>query len=287
MEDYASYLAAEGRKTARRVMERIENARDIADALYVWQERALVNNGTMLLPGDCCMVCGEKMTSARGASVSMSPDQLAEMIDGGALHKLFNPDDLNAPDFDTKMDAVFTAMGAQAHFCDAKLYAVPDAEGQRLADAVAIWDGAVPGSEQPRFVSVERKGDEFRLRDGVDARLGQGVQATYENFNPGGLDVQAALAGINPERENKTAAHDRILEGYEAGGSNAVPSAQEAREGAPARPEDVPGYSGMSAMEKMALHAEYTDQQAELTAREAGEDDFGPKLPRQRRYDSM
>ncbi len=261
--------AREARKAARRMLERIENTRDIADALYIWNAKAMANAQCMLLPGDFC-VCGHGgLQSSRGAMITMSPEELAELIEGGALDKVFDVDGLNGPDFADRMEDVFTAFIGQQHFHDASCYR---ASGD-LSHAVAVYNPPVPEGEPPMSIAVERDGGRFSLVAGFDDDGGTGQECDYSKFNPGRADIMSALAETNLERQNQGSAYQKLQEKYLSDGSNDAPEAGDLK-----KPEDIPGYDKMSPMEQLRLQADYVDavdavrqSQAEQEAQEAAE----------------
>lgn len=242
--------AQESRKAARRMLERIENTKEIADALYAWNARALANSQCMLLPGDLC-VCGKDgIQSSRGVMIQMSPEEIAGLIEGGALDKIFDVDGLNAPDFSTRMEDVFTAFVSQQHFCDADRYR---ASGD-MSRAVAVYDPPVPEGEPRSPVAVERDGDRFRLVAGFHDDGGTGQECDYSKFNPGRADIMSELADSAGENQNRGSAYQELQEKYLADGKNDAPKMGDLQ-----KPEDVPGYDKMSPMAQLRLQADYVD----------------------------
>lgn len=261
-------------RTAYRMLERTENRKELAQALYQYNARALVGGGGMMLPGDVICAVPGGIVSARGMAVPMSPGELSQLVDGGALDRLFRMDDLNAPDFDERIGRIMSKAGMQREYQDASRYYVNSGPG--LQESVAVYDVPETGPGDPAHVSVERSGGEQKARTGVRDDLGTAFrQCTYEEFNPGGRALLNESRAVNPERENRGSAYDQLREGYLDGGENKVPESGEVK-----KPEDavkdIPGYDKMSASEKLSAMKEATEKysayQAEMGEQAAARD---------------
>ena len=275
MNEAESRSYAENMRVARRMLERQENIKEIAQALYQYNARAMASANAILLPGDYMVRSGECMMSSRGAAVQISPEELADLVDGGALSKIFNPDDLNSADFGDKIDDIMSAIGYQAHYHDASCYVARD----DLSKVVAVYDLPGAGEVPDMRAYVERSGDEYRLSDGVEAESGTMRQCSYEEFNPGGREIVLETQAAGPqETVNKSNAYDQLKETYLDGGENDVPEAGEIT-----RPEDVAGYDKLSPSEKLALQRQYQEQmQAAQEAGAQAQSQWTPSLPRAR-----
>ena len=252
-------------RTARRMLERTENRKELALALYQYNAKALVGGGGALLPGDVCCGVPEGLVTSRGAAIPMSPEELSALVDGGALDRMFRMDDLNAPDFGKRIEAVMSKIETQRHFHDASCYYKSDAPGLEFAVAVYDVPGQEPGSTET--ISVERNADGMAARTGVRDDFGTGFrQCTYEEFNPGGRALALEAEAVNTERESKSSAYDRLQESYLSGGHETAPEAGEVRKPLEAA-RDIPGYDAMSATEKLAAMRDATDQYADHQAR--------------------
>lgn len=257
-------------RTAKRMLERTENRKELAKALYQYNAKALVGGGGALLPGDVCCGVPEGLVTSRGAAIPMSESELNALVDGGALDRMFRMDDLNAPDFGKRIDAVMSKLDTQRHFHDASCYYKADAPG--LQSAVAVYD--IPGRDgnPPQTISVERDANGMNARAGVRDDLDTGFrQCTYEEFNPGGRALALESETVNTERESKDSAYDRLKEGYLSGGQSETAEPGEVRKPLEAA-QSIPGYDAMSPMEKLAAMRDATDQYADHQARVAEED---------------
>lgn len=256
-------------RTARRMLERTENRKELALALYQYNAKALVGGGGALLPGDVCCGVPEGLVTSRGAAIPMSPSELEALVDGGALDRMFRMDDVNAPDFGKRIEAVMSKLDTQRHFHDADCYYKNDGPG--LESAVAVYDVPEPGQGSTQTISVERNAGGMTARTGVRDDLDTGFrQCTYEEFNPGGRALALEAESVNTERESKDSAYDRLKESYLSGGQNQVGEAGEVRKPLDAARE-IPGYDSMSATEKLAAMRDATDQYADHQARIAEE----------------
>ena len=257
-------------RTARRMLERTENKKELAMALYQYNAKALVGSGSALMPGDICCGVPEGLVTSRGAAIPMSAEELSALVDGGALDRMFRMDDLNAPDFSKRIEAVMSKINEQRHFHDASCYYKADGPG--LESAVAVYDvpGPEPGSTET--ISVERSAGGIEARAGVRDDLDTGFrQCTYEEFNPGGRALALEAEDVNTERESKDSAYDRLKESYLSGGENKIGEAGEVRKPMDAARE-IPGYDAMSATEKLAAMRDATDRYADHQARIAEQD---------------
>lgn len=244
-------VANEARKVARKRLERTESVRDIADALYAWNAQMMANDKCVIMPGDCVVHGKGGIESARGTVIAMHPDEIADLIDSGALAKMFDPDDLNAANFSENAHAVFGMISAQRNFADAPhYYCRPE-----LHSAIAVYDVPGPEPDQDTQFSVERAGRRFAFAPGVRSDLGTMRECSYAEFNPANADIMAEVNGMPPEERNRSAAFDRIQELYLAEGSNDVPEQGEARD-----PRDEPGFSSLPPMEQLARMNAYTEQ---------------------------
>lgn len=255
------------RQTALRIMQREESEAEIADALYEYNERALCGNGCLMLPGDYVCVCGNCMLGSRGAAINIDPEALAEMIDQGALSKIFDPDSLSRPDFSDKMDEVFAAMGAQRHFHDASCYMAKDGADGKLADAIAVYEPQ-PGEQY----TVRMDEGKAECVPGVPKDVDFYRECSYEEFNPGGTELKKEA-----EKAKPAGAYEKLVKDYLNNG--------DVREYGEVRAEDRPGYGKLSPMEKLQAQAEAVDEndmirkaQAEQEAREAGEAQWSPGM---------
>lgn len=257
-------------RTARRMLERTENRKELAKALYQYNAKALVGGGGALLPGDVCCGVPEGLVTSRGAAIPMSLEELSALVDGGALDRMFRMDDLNAPDFGKRIDAVMSKIDTQRHFHDASCYYRSDGPG--LEAAVAVYDIPAGAHGGPQTISVERSDAGMAAREGVRDDLGTGFrQCTYEEFNPGGKALALEAGSVNTERESKANAYDRLKEDYLSGGQHEGAEAGEVRKPMEAA-QSIPGYDAMSATEKLAAMRDATDQYADHQARVAEED---------------
>lgn len=268
-------------RAARRMLERTENKREIAQYMYKYNSRTLCGGGGFLGMGDIMMGVSGGLVSSRGMAVMMSPEEITALVDGGALDKLFNMDDLNAPDFSKVFGKVAAKIGAQRLYKDAKAYYKSKAPG--LETAIAVYDA--PGTEMGA-VSVEAEGGKAVIRSGVRKDLDTAFrQCSYEEFNPGGRELLLMAAETAPEKGNKTSAYERLKRDYLQNGENGVNEP-----GAVPRPEDavksIPGFEKMSAAEKLSAMREATDRydeyqkalQEQEATRQAGEA-WVPKYP--------
>lgn len=249
-------------RTARRMLERTENRRDIAACLYQYQARTLCGGGGILVPGDYMCDMGGCLVSSRGMAIPMDAAAITEMVDGGALDKLFSMDDLNAPDFSSRFEKVLAEMDVQRHYHDASCYYKNEQAGPGLVGSVAVYDVPEPGTGQRAPVSVESTGGRFAVRPGVrDDLVGAGFrQCTYEEFNPGGRElVMQAEADVNAERQNTGSAYEKLKKDYLANGENEIKESGEV-EPPDKAVQSIPGYDRMSATEKLAAMREATDR---------------------------
>lgn len=273
-------------RNARAAQERVENIKEIAKSLYHWNAEMLFSDKCMLLPGDVC-ICGRNggLEGSRGAFIPLEPDALADLIDRGALSRVFDPDDLNTPDFESRMAAVLHEFQQQRHFHDAScFYHAPE-----LGGAIAVYDVPGPTPERDTRISVEQCEGRFELVPGVRHDVGTMAECTYTEFNPGNADILEELNGTNPERQNQSGAYERLMAAYQDGGKNDVPEAGEARgTDQLVKPEEIAGYDEMSPAEKLKVQSSYLDAKAahdeEERKKEEEEDSMAPKLPGHRRH---
>lgn len=249
--DSEAVVANESRKAARRMQERFENMGDIADALYLWNAQMLAGSGCVMMPGDVCACWNGGIASSRGALISMSADEILDLVDGGALSKVFNPDDMNAPDFGDRMRHIFTKVSDQRAFRDAPHYY----QRPELHSAVAVYDVPGPTPKDDTQLSVERAGRRFSFVPGVRDDLETMLECTYLQFNPARADIMAEVNGAAPEMRNRSDIFDRIIQAYQDAGSNGVPEAGDLKD-----PRDEPGFDALPPMERMTRMNAYTDQ---------------------------
>lgn len=285
-------MSANGKELDRREFERrrvaiimqevVENQRELAEMLYIWDMRITANAQCCILPGDYIAVGDGCLCSSRGALVDMDQSDIAELIGAGGLHQVFDLDDLNAPDFSHRINDIMCDIVAQRQFRDAGAY-----YELGLEDAVAVYDlPSVPGSGNgPAQFAVERRGDRFAFRNGFGAGDVPMAQCDYEHFNPGGIDIVRSMraeakADTGPSKKR---AYDMLMEQYREGGYHDIEMPSDAA-------RRVPGFKDMSPREQMSVVHKLS------TAREAAadrgrrqeqkadtDDQWGPKTPGERR----
>lgn len=277
-------LEQERRRVARVAQEIVENKRELAEILYIWDMRMVAGPACAIMPGDYMAVGPGCMCSSRGALVDMDADDILALVSGGGMHKAFDMDDLNAPDIDVRIDSVMQRIAAQRTYQDADRYLC----SHDLQYAVAEYDpDPAPGTEAPPAqFAVERRGDRFSYRSGARGGDVPMRECRYEEFNPGGAEiVLAAQAEARPE-EGRAAgsAYAEMLRRYEqSGGHGAAMPSEAARR--------IPGFKDMSPREQLAATYKLTDEYHKFAERGAAQekspdaaDQWGPRLPGERMY---
>ena len=116
----AGYLSKirsrERRRVARISQEIVENERELAEILYIWDLRMVASPTCVILPGDYIAVGDGCMCSSRGALVDMDSEDILALVTGGGMHRAFDMDDLNAPDFDVQINSVMRRIQAQRQY---------------------------------------------------------------------------------------------------------------------------------------------------------------------------
>ena len=274
------------RRVGRMMQEKAENSRELADALHVWRARMLSNGSCCIMPGDYVFAGQGCMCSSRGAFLSMSESDLHAMIEGGALSKVFDFDDLNAPDFGSQLDGVMDRIMAQRHFRDASAYY----ELPGLERSVAVYDVPVtgPGRENGQNVpamAVERNGDRFALRTGAWDGDRPVRQCSYEEFNPGGADIMQALQSEDKSSQgrNRSELFEKMQREYLNNGENEIVKPDDAL-------KQLPGYDSMSPSQRLAAKVKLEDEYHRALERsgqqeqaQSTSDQWGPRLPGERR----
>lgn len=281
------FREAERRRVARCMQEKAENSKEVAQALHVWKARMVANDQCMVLPGDYMAVGRCCMCSSRGAMIDMAEGDIQALVESGALSRVFDNDDLNAPDFHDVLDGVLDKIAAQREFRDASCYYC----SHGLEQAVAVWDiPPDPDGMQPGCTAaVGRSGAEFGFGDDLVSTDLPLRQCSYEEFNPGGADIMAAVrAEAKPEQgRSQKSMFQEMQEKYLADGENDI-----------AKPDDlvkrVPGWDKMSPSERMALQVQASDEYHRALERQAAQeqgpdaaDQWGPRLPGGRRTDML
>lgn len=276
----------ERRRVARIMQEKAENEKELQEALYKWDMRMVANGPCIIFPGDYVAVGHGCMCSSRGALVDLDMDDIRDMIGVGGLHQVFDFDDLNAPDFYEQVDDIMARIAAQRMYQDASRYRCSGS----LRQAVAEYDlPAEPGQDgKPATAAVERNGSVFVFRAGAGAGDVPMRQCSYDEFNPGGVDIRQALyESAKPEQgRSQKSAWQELQEKYLADGENDI-----------AKPSDasrrIPGYDRMTPSEKLAVQVRLEDEQHKAMQRSAGQehgpdaaDQWGPRMPGERRYPS-
>lgn len=277
-------LEQERRRVARIAQEVVENRRELAEILYVWDMRMVAGPSCAIMPGDYVAVGSGCMCSSRGAMVDMDADDILALVTGGGMHRALDMDDLNAPDLDIRINSIMERVEAQRMYKDADRYLC----SHDLRHAVAEYDpDPVPGSEAPPAqFAVERRGDRFSYRNGARGGDVPMRECRYEEFNPGGAEiVLAAQAEARPE-EGRAAgsAYAEMLRRYErSGGHGAEMPSDAARR--------IPGFEDMSPREQMAAKYKLMDEYHKAAERSAAQerspdaaDQWGPRLPGESRY---
>ena len=269
------FEAREQRRVARQRQEMVETKREIARSLYKYNARTLSHENTVLMTGDYMMFDNESgkgvLVSSRGAAIAISAEELADMVNDGAISKVFNPDDLNAPDFESKIDNVLTQINIQSQFEDASIYKVipnvdKNEEEKGLAFYVSVQDpqkiDAVVVKSDDKFTMMSY--DDFKETDSeADA-----IQCTYARFNPGAVEMKEQLAKMNGERENKQNAYSKLIEEYTQNGGNYVKE-----------PGEIAQDSNLTAKERLDAVKQATEAQQEQVMQQAqiaeNEEDMG------------
>ena len=277
-------LERERRRVARISQEIVENERELAEILYIWDLRMVASPACVILPGDYIAVGDGCMCSSRGALVDMDSEDILALVTGGGMHRAFDMDDLNAPDFDVQINSVMRRIQAQRQYQDADRYYC----NHELQYAVAEYDVEPPANfeDQSAPFAVERREDRFQFRNGAGAGDIPLRECNYEEFNPGGAEIiLASRAEARPEEgRSRGAEYAEMLRRYEAsGGGKPEMPAEAARR--------IPGFDQMSPREQMAAQYKLTDEYHKAAERrsiqeqapDAG-DQWGPRLPGERRY---
>lgn len=209
----------ETQKVARQRQEMVESKREIAQCLYRYTGPTLFGQGCALLAGDYMQLKDNCLCSTRQTQIPMSSEQLAEMIDDGVITKVFNPDDINSSDFAARMDEIMLEIQSQSLFQDADLYMINDECNCGLAKYVSEHD------PEEVIAYAERVDDKITMRPEVT--LSEDVvepmrECSYDEFNPGGRQMQKQADSVNKERENRGNAYAKLREEYLANGGNSV-----------------------------------------------------------------
>lgn len=287
-----STMGRNGKELDRREFERcrvaiimqevVDSQRELAEMLYIWDMRITANQHCCILPGDYIAVGNGCMCSSRGALVDMDQDDILQMIGAGGLHQVFDMDDLNAPDFSSRINDIMGDIVAQRQFRDAHHYC-----SDGLQHAVAVYDlPSGPGPDgKPAQFAVERRGDRFSFRNGFGSGDVPMAQCDYEHFNPGGIKIVEAMRDeAKPDTgPSKQRAYDMLMKQYREGGYQDIEMPSDAA-------RRVPGFKDMPPREQMAVvHKLSTSQQAAIDRGRRQEqkldtdDQWGPKGPGERR----
>lgn len=271
----------ERRRVARVSQEIVENQRELAEILYVWDMRMVANDSCVIFPGDYVAVGSTCLCSSRGAMVDLSADDIAEMIGIGGLHQAFDMDDLNAPDFADRINDVMGKIAAQREYKDASRYYV--SPGLKYAIAEYDPDPAHEDPDDAAPFAVERRGDRFNLRAGGGGEDIPVRQCAYREFNPGGASIMEALREqAKPEAQSSGRAYDEMMERYRRMGGNDVQKPADAV-------KRIPGFDQMSPREQLAVQYQLTDEYHKAVERSRAQeqaadaaDQWGPKLPEEK-----
>lgn len=213
----------ETQKVARRMQEIIENKEEVAKCLFRYMGPAIVTPQCMLCGGDYMVFGNGALTSARGAQIPISAEELVSFIDGGHLSHVFDPTDINSSDFAERMNTILEAMNLQSKYQDAPVYY----QFVHEDCALAAYESGTPD----RIAGVLRVGTHFALHNGIskkDDMFKDSKECTYEEFNPGGKEIQDELEKtVNQETQNKSSKYQEMKQMYQQNGENRVPSVGE------------------------------------------------------------
>ena len=246
----------EKQRASLRRQELVETKHEIANALYRYQGPTLVANGCVLLTGDYMLKSDAGLTSSRNVFINMSADELTDRINDGHIAKVFNPDDMNAPDINTRIDEVLADMNLQSKFEDADQYLYNDDQEKGLA--IYVKDIADSAAEPTIDAIVEcKKGvvvAKMASKDVVDDVKGA-KECTYEEFNPGARDLSMQLDKLNPETQNSMNAYHKLREEYLANGENDVKE-----------PSEILQDKTLSATEKLKAYTKAQNEKEQMNA---------------------
>lgn len=257
--------------TALRMQEREETREEIADYIYEYKGKAMSGGSSLLCPGDHMVLnaAGNSLGSARGATIALDTSGLEKLLESGALDKTFSMDDLSSPDFTKKLDAVLDNMAMQAEYRDAYSYC-------EMGDESGLASFAKDVASNTPTAIVIRNGSEFAVAAGSEIKddikdiavgaadaagefvsdaFGSVRECTYEEFNPGGLDIRSELeSSVNGERENPGEKFERLRDRAAENGNNKA----KAIDSAPSK-----GASAFAALSAAAAGDPEKQQQAE------------------------
>ena len=216
--DNKNYDEIERERVAKTRQEIVENRRELASCLYKYNGPALKGQGCMLLPGDYMMLQNNKVTSSRGAQIPIFDEQLSDMLDEKIMTGVFDMDDLNADNFDSQLDAVLDEIYRQSTYQDASYYMTNDNNSYGLASYVSEQD------PDEIIMQVECENSEFKvLPEIVDKTVvSQLRECTYNEFNPGALEMRAELNKTSSDMKNKTNMYNEMMNEYLSNGRNII-----------------------------------------------------------------
>ena len=263
----------EDMKIARMRLEITEATKEAVQYIRQYNGSAVKGDGFLLLPGDYCAVEGNCLATARGCSAMLDEKAIMAMIESGALSHAFNPRDLNSDHFHEAAEAFLDAMGAQRHWHDADHYRHEPGLGAAIA-IYDVFDGGASALHTPGG---------FKVRPSVPKWAAGAMECTYDEFNPGAVDIAAELSKGAMENANRSEAMDKLREHFLDNGRNDVHETQEL----PDKAEDIPGYDKLSPMEKLRAQDDLAKAKAEREAQAgpAEPEQWGPRMPGQSRYD--
>lgn len=208
----------EQERVARIRQEIVENKHELASKLYKYSGPSLKGAGCFLGKGDIMIRQNENMFSSRGVMLPVSSEQLVEMLDDKTMSKLFDMDDINADEFDAKLEEVLQEMAVQASYQDASYYMTNDDNSYGLATYVSEQDPDLV------IAQVECRNDEFTITPMVvpEEVTSQLRECTYNEFNPGARELRIEIANTNKETTNKGSAYAKLQKEYLANGRNDI-----------------------------------------------------------------